>query len=250
MKNLLSNHMPRRAFTLIELLVVIAIIAILASMLLPSLSKTREKVKQITCGSNLKNIGLATHSYTSDYNDYLPFGFDTVLTGWSGYGTVNTPAWYYQVAPYLNVPQRTGSVDSLGAIYAMRPAKPIIFTCPSHSFTYPHNYPVSYAPGIRIANGASEANGIKKPKMSQIKKTSQKAWLNEWYDVSASNAAPVAINEGCIIYGNNNNCFSFRHLQKGNIAFFDGHFAPYSYAVIQSPSSGSIVYGGMFDTYK
>ncbi len=62
----------RGGFTLIELLVVIAIIAILAAILFPVFARAREKARQTSCLSNLKQIALATNMYAQDYNEALP----------------------------------------------------------------------------------------------------------------------------------------------------------------------------------
>ena len=61
-------------FTLIELLVVVSIIALLVSILLPSLARARELAKRAVCSANLRSLGTASHIYGTEYGGYIPFG--------------------------------------------------------------------------------------------------------------------------------------------------------------------------------
>jgi len=87
----------KKGFTLIELLVVIAIIAILAAILFPVFARAREKARQASCQSNLKQIGLALQMYAQDYDEVLPRLY-TVTPGVSS-GYFHVPELLH---PYIN----------------------------------------------------------------------------------------------------------------------------------------------------
>src|SRR5574344_2197962 len=84
----MKNNHNALHFTLIELLVVIAIIAILAAMLLPALSKAREKARTISCLNNCKQIGLYMSMYIDDNASRIPKGNQNL----NAYGVV-TDTW-------------------------------------------------------------------------------------------------------------------------------------------------------------
>ncbi|NIA06073.1 MAG: DUF1559 domain-containing protein [Actinobacteria bacterium] len=107
------------AFTLIELLVVVAIIALLVSLLLPSLQKAREMAKSAVCQSNQKQIGLAMAMYMQDYNGYVPCGLTSPPA-------IETRVYGHFLLPYI----------PWGQINMPKPTEVNVFMCPANDFNW------------------------------------------------------------------------------------------------------------------
>jgi prepilin-type processing-associated H-X9-DG protein/prepilin-type N-terminal cleavage/methylation domain-containing protein len=134
-----------RAFTLVELLVVIGIIALLISILMPSLSRAREQANLVKCMSNLRQVGTAMMMHATEHRNYVPLGGlmyatptpaglgDAAMKKYSYYsdgGTLRPMPIPAALAPYLGQTLRSDTVANLQADMDSGPVRDV-FTCPT-----------------------------------------------------------------------------------------------------------------------
>ncbi len=104
-----------KGFTLIELLVVIAIIALMLSILVPTLRLAKDHARRVDCISNQRQLALATHAYTLENNEFLPLAatqYESPQTAMLG--KVGPPTWDERLWPYIDGDKRIFACRTIG----------------------------------------------------------------------------------------------------------------------------------------
>ncbi|RYX82172.1 DUF1559 domain-containing protein [bacterium] len=203
----------RSAFTLIELLVVIAIIALLAAILFPTFARARDNARRASCQSNLRQIGMGTMQYSSDYDDFVV----------PNRGSAPERSYAELLQPYLKSTQ--------------------VFVCPNDSgdrqCTTLNGFRLSYALNmmyetiipLRIFDGSSPVNSayIETPAETVFIGDSIAVAANQPYcfqvigDKSTAGTPVTWGGTGGSVTGSDQGLFAGRHFDGANWAFMDGH---------------------------
>jgi prepilin-type N-terminal cleavage/methylation domain-containing protein len=201
-----------RGFTLVELLVVIGIIAVLISILLPTLGKARESAKRTQCLSNLRQLGIYINMYANTYKQQVPLGFSSRLTS-PATAMAKQENYFINIATSIPQPGTTVRYVGLGLLFPANIVKETsgkIFYCPSfdgdlfHSYDSPQNPWSLTAPppsgGVRTSYSARPGNlGPMDYEDPSDPTTNKSVWwtYNDPPAAPASNARPFQARNWC-----------------------------------------------------
>jgi prepilin-type N-terminal cleavage/methylation domain-containing protein/prepilin-type processing-associated H-X9-DG protein len=205
---------PARHFTLIELLVVVSIIAVLASLLLPALTRAKYMVKNTNCQNHLKQMGLGVAMYSGDFDEWMP------------QTQRHTSQWMIALAEYCGYSGDTSLLGDSSTDSTAVDRKVKIFLCPETKTWYFRFYTGrNYGINLQITNGrpdlASYGNRRKYNQVSWPERT----WLIsdcshytpiDWATHSANIRSPEEL-------GNPDLRGTKNHQRTLNFVFIDGH---------------------------
>lgn len=242
------------AFTLIELLVVISIIALLMAILLPTLGKARKSAKASICLSNMRQLGIATYNYVSDYDDYLPQpSHDSAIADDNGSTTSavarNRQAscmWFNALDHYLQLDQKNYSTSSTTERnYLSYKQDPVWLELPAGPIAGAGNDQTDVRTFKMNENLGEPGSGFRFVRILEVPSASE---MVMYLDGRAHDTPSV--NTGTIDTGGSGNFHAsellagLRHDSGANVTFVDGHAAYHSDQI--RTSTGTNKYQGWF----